>query len=42
MPKDNIERAIAKGAGADADAQAIEEWPTKAMARAGWRSSWRP
>src|SRR2546423_15511791 len=24
MPKDNIERAIAKGAGADADAQAIE------------------
>src|SRR3954447_12601880 len=25
MPKDNIERAIAKGAGADADAQAIEE-----------------
>src|SRR5919201_2604451 len=25
MPKDNIERAIAKGAGADADSQAIEE-----------------
>src|ERR687887_2552072 len=25
MPKENIERAIAKGAGADADAQAIEE-----------------
>jgi YebC/PmpR family DNA-binding regulatory protein len=25
MPKDNIERAIAKGAGADADAQAIED-----------------
>ena len=25
MPKDNIERAIAKGAGADSDAQAIEE-----------------
>src|SRR5919199_329617 len=24
MPKDNIERAIAKGAGADSDAQAIE------------------
>ncbi|MCA1844201.1 MAG: YebC/PmpR family DNA-binding transcriptional regulator, partial [Actinobacteria bacterium] len=25
MPKDNIERAIAKGTGADADAQALEE-----------------
>src|SRR5919199_794348 len=25
MPKDNIERAIAKGSGADADADAIEE-----------------
>ena len=33
MPKDNIERAIAKGSGADADARASRRWSTRAMAR---------
>ena len=38
MPKDNIERAIAKGTGEGADADAIETSSTRATARAAWRS----
>ena len=38
MPKDNIERAIAKGTGAGADADAIETVCTRATAPAASRS----
>ena len=37
MPKDNIERAIAKGTGEGADADAIEACSTRATARAASR-----
>ena len=40
MPKDNIERAIARGSGADTDAQAFETVIYEGMGRAASRSSW--
>ena len=41
MPKDNIERAIARGAGAGATARPTSRRPTRATARAARRSSSR-
>ena len=41
MPKDNIERAIAKGTGEGGEADAIETVRTRATAPAGWRCWWR-
>ena len=35
MPKDNIERAVAKGTGADSEGETFERWSTRATAPAG-------
>ena len=41
MPKDNIERAIAKGTGAEPGRGRMRRSSTRATARAGWRCWWR-
>src|SRR5213596_2875822 len=41
MPKDNIERAIARGSGADTAAETFEQVVYEGYGPTAWRSSWR-
>ena len=42
MPKDNIERAIARGSGAGGDGEAYEQVTYEGYGPRAWRSSWTP